>query len=260
MNDKFGLRDYIAQLVEKDLRIDGRKLTEYRKPIKVELNISKNAEGSAKVTIGNTEVIAGVKLDVGAPFPDTGDEGNLITSVELLALSSAEFQPGPPDAQTIELARIIDRGVRESNMIDMKKLCIKKDELVWTVFIDIYTINDDGNLIDAAALASVVALKNAVFPKLEKDKVNHKEFTKNKLPIEKIPVTCTLIKINDKILVDPTIDEEKVSDARLSIAISSDDTINALQKGGDKGINSEEIEQMIEIALEKTKELRDYIK
>ena len=111
------LRSYIASLLEKDERMDGRKLDEFRKPVKVELNISKNAEGSAKVTMGKTEVIVGVKIDVGEPFLDSPDRGVLITGAELLPMSSPDFESGPPDAQTTELARIVDSGIRESNFI-----------------------------------------------------------------------------------------------------------------------------------------------
>ena len=42
------LRNYIARLSEKNERIDGRNLDEFRKPIKVELNVSKNGEGEGK--------------------------------------------------------------------------------------------------------------------------------------------------------------------------------------------------------------------
>ena len=133
-----GIKDYIISLLSKDVRIDGRKPLDYRDPIKIELNISKNAEGTAKVTIGETEVIAGVKLAVGEPFPDTPNEGVLMVGAELLPLSSPEFESGPPGPQANELARIIDRGIRESGMIDTEKLVIRKGELVWMVYVDIY--------------------------------------------------------------------------------------------------------------------------
>jgi len=246
---------YIFDLIKQDSRIDGRDLIEYRKPIKIETGVSKNAEGSAKAIIGETEVAVGIKLNVGEPYPDNPDEGTIIVSAELLPMASEEFESGPPGTQAIELARIIDRGVRESKVIDFKKLCIKKGELVWLVFIDIYPINDAGNLIDASALATIAALKEVKFPKLEKDKVKYGELTKEKLPLNKIPITCTLIKINDKILVDPNLEEEQVIDARLSIAISNN-KINAIQKGGIEGISFEELNQMIDIAFEKEKELR----
>lgn len=254
-----GIKDYITSLLQKNMRMDERTLHEYRKPIKIEYNISKNAEGSAKVTMGETEVIAGIKLSVGEPFPDTPSEGVLMVGAELLQMSSPEFESGPPGPQANELARIIDRGIRESHMIDVEKLCIKSGELVWMVFLDIYTINDAGNLLDAAALASIAALNNTVLPKLEGNKVLFGEHTKTKLPLTKMPVTCTVYKINDKIIIDPNEKEEKVIDSRLSVAITEKDTIHALQKGGSKSLKLEEIEVMLDLAKEKTKELRKFL-
>ncbi|MBI2670393.1 exosome complex protein Rrp42 [Candidatus Woesearchaeota archaeon] len=250
------MKDYVVSLLNKGARMDGRNLLEYRTPIKVELNVSKNAEGSAKVTMGETEVLAGVKLNVGEPFPDTPNEGVLIVGAELLPLSSPEFESGPPGFEATELARIIDRGIRESNMLNIEKLVIKEGELVWMVFLDIYTINDAGNLIDASALAAIAALKHTVFPKLEKDKVAFGEHTKEKLPLKKVPITCTIYKIADKIIIDPNEKEQKVIDSRLTVAVSENNKINALQKGGNKGLSIEDIYSMIEIAQEKTKELR----
>lgn len=249
------MNDYIKTIIDKGKRLDGRKFNEFRKPIKIELNISNKAEGSARVLIGDTEVIAGVKLDVGEPYRDSEDEGVLITSAELLALSSPELQPGPPPAKTIEIARIIDRGIRESKMIDLKKLCIKKGELVWIVYLDIYTINDDGNLIDAAALAAVSALKSAVFPKLENEKVIYGEFTKKQLPINLTVLTTTVMKIGDTLIIDPNTEEEEVMDARLSIAISDDGNIHAMQKGGEQGLTIDEIDKAIGLAIISYKEL-----
>lgn len=252
---------YIIDLIGKDERIDGRKLTDYRKPIKIETGISKNAEGSARVLIGETEVIVGIKLDVGTPFPDTADEGTMVVTTELLPLSSPLFEAGPPDAQATELARIIDRGIRESKMIDMKKLCIKEKEKVWIVYIDIYTINDDGNLIDASALAAIAALKECKIPKYDEKegRVKYGEWTDKKIPLTKIPITVTLGKIKDKILVDLNSKEEEVMDSRLTVAVS-DGKINAMQKGGDSGIKLSEIDSMIDLAIEKAKELKTVVK
>ncbi|MAG50110.1 RNA-binding protein [archaeon] len=250
--------NYILDLIKQDSRIDGRKLKEFRKPVKIETGISKNAEGSAKATIGETEVIAGIKLSLGEPYPDNPDEGTIMVTSELLPMASEEFESGPPGKQAIELARIIDRGIRESKALDFKKLCIKKGELIWLVFIDIYPINDAGNLIDASALATVAALKEVKFPKLEKNKIKYGELTKDKLPLTKIPITCTLVKIGDKILVDPNSEEEQVIDARLSVAVCGN-KINAMQKGGIEGLSFKEIDEMMDIAFEKEKELRKAI-
>jgi len=250
-------KNHIIELLQKDIRLDKRKSTEYRKPIKVEYGISKSAEGSAKVTIGETIVMTGVKLSIGEPYPDTPDEGCLVVGAELLPLSNPEFELGPPGIQAIETARIVDRGIRESKALDMKKLCLEPGEKVWVITIDICPINDAGNLFDAAALSALAALKDTKLPKLE-DKyiINYKEKTNKSLPFNKEPVSVTVLKIGDNFIVDPTTEEEKVYDARLTVATTEKDELCAIQKGGEEPLTVEEIQLMTDLAVEKTKELR----
>ncbi|MCD4666249.1 exosome complex protein Rrp42 [archaeon] len=251
-------KDYIISLIEQDKRLSNRKLDEYRK-VELSYDVSKNADGAARCKIGDTEVIVGVKFNVGEPYPDNPDEGTIIVTAELLPLSSPEFDLGPPGAQATELARVVDRGIRESKALDFKKLCIKKGEKVWMAFIDIYTINDDGNLIDACALAAIAALKNAKLPKYEKERVLHGEYSNKKIELTKLPITCTLGKINSKIIVDPGMQEESVLDSRLTVT-TADGNIHAMQKGGEKGLKMEEITQMVDIAIAKEKDLKKLIK
>jgi len=250
-------KNHIIELLQKDIRLDKRKSTEYRKPIKVEYGISKSAEGSAKVTIGETIVMTGVKLSIGEPYPDTPDEGCLVVGAELLPLSNPEFELGPPGIQAIETARIVDRGIRESKALDMKKLCLEPGEKVWVITIDVCPINDAGNLFDAAALSALAALKDTKLPKLE-DKyiINYKEKTNKSLPFNKEPVSVTVLKIGDNFIVDPTTEEEKVYDARLTVATTEKDELCAIQKGGEEPLTVEEIQLMTDLAVEKTKELR----
>jgi exosome complex component RRP42 len=254
------MKDYIKSILDKEKRLGDRKFDEARKPISVTYDVSDKAEGAARAKIGDTEVIAGIKMNVGEPFPDSPDQGVLITTAELLPLSSPEFLPGPPGEKAIEVARVVDRGIRESKMIDFKKLCIKQGELVWTVFLDIYTINDAGNVIDAAALASVAALKKAVLPKLKEDKVIFGEFTKDKLPLTLTPLTTTVCKVGKHLLVDPITDEEEAMDARLSVAVSEKGAVHAMQKGGEEGLTLEEVDKAIDLANKNYKELAKTLK
>lgn len=254
------LRQHVLTLLESDKRLDGRKPLEYREPIKVEYGFTSTAEGSAKVTMGDTEVMVGVKMEVGEPYPDTPGEGTIIVGAELLPLSNPEFEAGPPGIQAVELARIVDRGIRESKTIDFKSLCIKKGEKVWLVLIDVITLNDSGNLFDASALAAYAALQNAVFPKFDGEKIDYTERTHNKLELKNIPLSVTVCKIGSKLIVDPTTEEEKVIDARLTVATIEDGTLCALQKGGESPLTHEEIIKMIEIGTEKGKELRGALK
>ena len=254
-----GLRNHIINLLNSGRRLDGRKLTEYRQPITVEYGVVKTAEGSARVKIGDTEIIVGVKMEVGEPYPDTPDEGTIIVGAELLPLSNPEFEPGPPGIQAIELARVVDRGIRESKALDFKKLCIKKGEKIWMVVIDICPINDAGNLFDASSLAALAALKDTKFPAFDDDKVDYKTKTDKSLKLEKVPIAVTVIKIGDKFIVDPDIEEERAVDARLTVSSMENGTLCALQKGGDAPLTQEEIDQMLDIGIEKAKELRKYL-
>ena len=253
------LRSHIISLLNADTRLDGRKLTEYRKPIEVERGVVKTAEGSARVKIGDTDVIVGVKMDVGEPYPDTPNEGTIIVGAELLPLSNPEFELGPPGIQAIELARVVDRGIRESKALDFKKLCIEKGEKIWMVIIDICPINDAGNLFDASSLAALAALKNAKFPAFDGEKVDYKAKTDKSLELEKTPIAVTVIKIGDKFIVDPSTEEEKAVDARLTVSSMEDGTLCAMQKGGDFPLTVEDINKMLDIGIEKAKELRKHL-
>lgn len=253
-------REHIISFFDKGFREDSRKFEEYRK-ITVEYGISsKSAEGSAKVTIGDTVVVAGVKLDVGTPYPDSPDEGALMVNAELLPLSSPEFEPGPPSIDSIEISRVTDRVIRESKCIDFKKLCIEKGEKCWMILIDIYPLNNDGNLFDAAALAALAALKDTKFPEFDGKKIDYSKKTNKSLPLLHIPVSCTVRKIGNSIFVDPLPSEELVTEVRLTVGVMEDGKLCSMQKGDDLGLTIDEVDKMVELAIKKSKELRGMLK
>jgi exosome complex component RRP42 len=240
----------------KGKRLDGRGLTDYRE-IKVEQGIIERAEGSARVLLGKTEVLVGTKIETGEPFPDTPNEGVLTVNAELVPLASSTFEPGPPDENSIELARIVDRGIRESKAIDVEKLVIEAGKNVFVVFVDVYVLNHDGNLIDASALAAVAALLNTKMPnyEIEEGQVKIKQgYTP--LPIKRRPITVTFAKIGDRLVVDPWLEEEQVMDARISMAIDDDGNICAIQKGGTGYFTQQQAVEAAKIAREKAGEMR----
>lgn len=253
------LKANIIKWFRKGKRYDGRSLDEFR-PISVEYGVTKNAEGSARVKIGDTEVIAGVKLSVEKPYPDTPKDGNLMVGAEFLPLSNPEFEAGPPSEEAIEVARVVDRGLRESKALDTKKLCLEEGEKAWAVSIDVCTINAAGNLLDASALASMAAMQDARFPEYGGKAVDYKKPTSSRLPIVRRPVSITVHKIGDFLFVDPSIEEEKVIDSRLTVAMTPDGRICALQKGGSSPLAIEDVGRMIDIATAKAAELAGKLK
>ena len=246
----------IEALLEKGKRLDERSLTDYRE-IQIEQGVIEKAEGSARVLLGKTQVLVGVKVETGEPFPDTPNDGVMTVNAELVPLASPHFEPGPPDENSIELARVVDRGIRESHAIDTEKLCIEPGKKVFVVFVDVYVLNHDGNLIDAAAIAAVAALMNTKMPNYEiKDGELKIKQGYTQLPMKAHPVTVTLGKIANKLLVDPWIEEESVMDSRITFASNADGNICAIQKGGSGYFTPQQILDASKIALEKAAELR----
>jgi len=246
----------IAQLIASGKRLDERGLTDYRE-IKIESGIIERAEGSARVRLGKTEILVGVKIEIGEPYLDRPMEAVLTVNSEFVPLASPEFEAGPPGEESIELARIVDRGIRESKAIDLEKLCIIPEKKVFVIFIDVYVLNHDGNLIDASALAALAALLNTkVFNYEMKDgKVEIKPgFTQ--LPMRNYPVAVTFAEIGGKLVVDPWLDEEGVMDARLTVTFDKDGNICAMQKG-ERGIfTAQQILEAVRIGQKKAEELK----
>jgi len=242
----------IKEYMNEGKRFDGRKLDEFRNII-IETGVSKNAEGSARVKLGNTEVIVGVKMDVSEPYADSRDSGNLMVTAEFLTMSSPRLDLGPQPFDSLELARVIDRGIRESHYIDLKKLCIEEGKKVWTVMIDIYTMNDDGNLMDAAGIGAIAALKNARIPEYnaETGKTKFGEWSDKKITLSKdLPISLTAHKIGNNLILDPTKEEEDISETRVTIC-SSKGTIYSMQKGNSKELSIEEFNKVLDL-VEKT--------
>jgi exosome complex component RRP42 len=244
-------KDYIYNLMVKGKRQDGRGFKDFR-DIKLETNIISKAEGSAKVTLGNTQVLVGVKLQTGTPFADSQDEGVIITNLELNPIASPEFEPGPPREEAIEMARVVDRGIRESGAIDINKLCISVGESVWIVYIDVHVLNDDGNVIDASCLAAIAALMTTIVPNEQ-----YGIGTNVPLAMKEIPVGVTLSKIGSKLMVDPSLDEEAICETKLTVVSSSDGSVAGMQKMGPAPLTEAELLEAIDMALEKAAELRE---
>ncbi len=254
-------KSQILELLEQGKRVDGRAFDESREII-IETNAIPKANGSARIRLGDTEVICGVKIQPDRPFPDTGDKGLFICTAELLPLSHSTVETGPPQPPVIELARVVDRGIRESHMIDVTQLVIEKDKSVIGVFADNVVVDYDGNLFDACSYAATAALLTSKTPKWNwvDEKPTLVEGEEINLPISTIPVSVTMGKIGNHIVVDPNGDEWDSMDARVTITSDSDGNICALQKGGGDGFTQDEINRCGEISVRVGAKIREQLK
>ena len=185
-----------------------------------------------------------------------------MVSGDLLPLASPWFESGPPKFDAIELPRMIDRAIRAADILDMKNFVITAGEKVWTLYIDIFPINDDGALIDAASIGALAALKNSIMPNLGEDgNVDYSQKSTKKLPInEEIePISFSFYKLGDSLILHPTREEEEMCEARITFGISKWNgqyMLNSTQKTQETAFSQEEISQMMKIIPEKFEELQ----
>ena len=241
-------REAYMALLKKGLRPGNRDLVTPRK-VEIEVGVIEKAEGSALVKLGDTQVMAGVKVDVGTPFKDTPNQGVLTVHAEFVPLASPLFEPGPPDENAIELARVIDRSLREVGAVDLESLVIRPGEKVWVVWVDLYILDHNGNLFDASMLSAMAALMTTRLPdydELETGEIIVKRDVKGEpLKINHEVVTVTSAKIGNYVVVDPDLDEESVSDVRLVTAFDEQGRIVGMQKTGSGALTPDDVERMI---------------
>jgi exosome complex component RRP42 len=230
-------------LIKTGKRPDGRAFDQMR-PVKITVGDYKRAEGSATCWLGKTMVATGIKIGVGTPYPDSPDVGVLSSNAELVPAADPQFQAGPPKEEAIELARVVDRGIRESKCIELEKLCITPGEETRMVYIDSYVMDNDGNYMDAASIAAITALHNTVI----------EDF--GPLPITKKPIANTFIKVGSDILLDPCLEEEYVADARLTISVEENNNVCAMQKAGSGSWTKDEVLKCIDLAVTRAAETR----
>ena len=245
----------ITDAINRDLRVDGRNPNDFRELI-IKKGVLEKVEGSAEVWLGKTHVIVGVKVGEGTPFEDTPDEGVLMTNAEFTALAHPTWEPGPPNEESIELARVVDRGLRSAEILDLKKLGIEEGKKVLIVFIDLYILNYDGNLIDACSAGALAALQTTKKPvyKMKNEKYIQTD-DDEALKLHVNPIAITTLKIGEKLFLDPTADEEEVADGRITVTVDEKGNITTLQKSGAVGFTLNEIKQCINNALEKAPEI-----
>lgn len=246
--------EYINRLLVENKRADGRAPDEVR-PITVETGLVTSAAGSARVRWGDTDVMVGVMIETGTPFPDTPDKGVLVTNAELIPMASPYFESGPPRPESIELARVVDRGIREAKTIDLSKLCITPKEKVYICYIDIHVLDFGGNLFDPCSLGAMMALNTAHVPAKR-----HGLGEDYKLKIDHFPISCTTAKIHNGLLVDPGLDEERVAEARLTVTTDENGDVRAMQKGLSGKLTFEQVKTAIQTSQRVGRELRSKFK
>ena len=91
------------------------------------------------------------------PYPDRPTEGFFKFNIEFSPMASSAYG-GRESSLSVEIGRVVERGLRESRSVDTEALCIIAGAKVWSVRLDIHVLDDGGNLIDSCGIAAITAL------------------------------------------------------------------------------------------------------
>ncbi|KIJ16523.1 hypothetical protein PAXINDRAFT_113706 [Paxillus involutus ATCC 200175] len=159
---------YLDRFLAEGVRPDGREPSEWR-DVFVNVGSITTADGSALVRMGGTTIVCGVKAEIAEPELDSPDLGFIVPNLDLPAICSPKFKPGPPSEEAQVLSERLNEALVSSNMLPLSTLVISSGQAVWCLYIDATCINYDGNAFDAALLAMVAALGNTTLPQATSD-------------------------------------------------------------------------------------------
>lgn len=242
-------RDYITRGFEQDIRNDGRCKKDIRL-LEMELDVVPQANGSARVRLGGTDVIVGVKAEIASPDMDTPDAGRLLLSVECSPVASSAFRGRGGEDLSSELTASLERSLFFPSThtasphapISLNSLCIIPGKTCWSLYVDALLISIDGCPIDAISVAIKAALAATLLPRVElamgEDPDDEPDYeliddpsAATRIDVSNIPVTISVgVMGRGAVGIDLTSEEEHCADAILQVAVSSSGSVCGVTK------------------------------
>ncbi|BBG99897.1 3'-5'-exoribonuclease family protein [Prunus dulcis] len=260
-----GEKHFIQGGIAQDLRSDGRKRLTTR-PIYVETGVISQANGSARVRMGATDVIASVKAELGRPNALQPDKGKVVVNVDCSPTAAPMFERGEELSAELSVALqccLLGGKSGSGAGIDLSSLVVVEGKICWDLYIDGLVVSSDGNLLDAlgAAIKKLMfpkaALSNTGIPKVnvaagasgdEQPEVDVSDEEFLQFDTSRVPVIVTLTKVGRHYIVDATSEEESQMSSAVSISINRQGHICGLTKRGGAGLDPSIILDMISVA------------
>ncbi|OVA20159.1 Exoribonuclease [Macleaya cordata] len=263
-----GEKHFLQGGIAQDLRSDGRKRLTYR-PISVETGVIPQANGSARVRIGATDVIASVKAELGKPNPLQPDKGKVSIYVDCSPTAAPMFQGRGGEELSTELSVALQRSLLGGKSgagagIDLSSLIVVEGKICWDLYIDGLVVSADGNLLDVLGAAIKAALSNTGIPKVnisaaaspeEQPEVDISDEEFLQFDTSGVPVIVTLTKVGRHYIADATSEEESQMSSAVSFSINRHGHICGLTKRGGAGLDPSVILDMISVAKHVSEQL-----
>jgi len=156
-----GEKHFIRGGIAQDIRTDGRRRLQFR-ALSVETGVIPQANGSARVRLGATEIIASVKAELGKPNILHPDKGKVSIFVDCSPTAEPTFEGRGSEELSTELSVALQRCLLGGKSgagaaIDLSSLIVVEGKVCWDLYIDGLVVSSDGNLLDALAAAIKVS-------------------------------------------------------------------------------------------------------
>ena len=221
--------EYPKKLLREDgLRLDGRGMTDLR-PIKMEVDVIKNADGSAYIEWGNNKIFASVygPREVHPHHLAKPDRGILRVFYRMATYSVFERKRPAPGRREKEISMVISECLEPVLFLELYP------GTSFEIFIEV--IDADGGTRCASTIVAALALADAG------------------IPMRSLVTSCAVGKIDGQLITDLSGIEDKAGESDMPVAITwFNEEISLLQFDGKMNrIEMNESLDMAKNALEK---------
>jgi exosome complex component RRP41 len=214
---------------KKGLRLDGRKPDQLR-PVKLEVGVIPNADGSAYVEQGKNKILAGVygPREAHPKHLALQDRTVLKCRYHMAPFSVQERKSPAPSRREVELSKVIRESLEPAIFMEFYPRTM--------IDLSIEVLQADGGTRCASITAASLALADSG------------------IPMRDLVVACAAGKADDKIVLDLMDEEDKLGSADVPVALMpSLNAITLLQMDGK--LTREEFETAVNLAIEGCKQI-----
>jgi exosome complex component RRP41 len=214
---------------KKGLRLDGRKIDELR-PVKIEVGVLSNADGSAYIEHGKNKILAAVfgPREMHPKHLSLPDRMVLRCRYHMAPFSVQERKSPAPSRREVELSKVIRESLEPAVFVDL----YPRSGI--DIFVEV--LQADGGTRCASITAAALAIADAG------------------IPMRDLVVACAAGKIDDKVVLDLMDTEDKVGAADVPVAFMPNlNAVTLLQMDGI--LTTEEFENAVNLAVEGCKKI-----
>lgn len=224
--------DKISLITEDGLRVDGRKLDELR-PVKIEVGVLANADGSAFIQQGKSKLLVAVygPRELHPRHLALPDKALIRCRYHMAPFSVEERKSPAPSRREIELSKIIREALEPAILVD------RFPRTSIDIFIEV--LEADGGTRCAAVTAASVALAHAG------------------IPMKDLVAACAVGKVDGKIVVDLCDAEDKYGEVDMPVAyMPNKKVVTLLQMDGI--LTREEFEEAFKKAISACEKIHEF--